>query len=121
MHVHACTHSKDSHSRMMHFYSTELNQLVEKLDAFALEAAKSKKNFVPDRIERVISAEPSGVPPPPDAPNWALKPEWKISMLYNCIIVVMILTNHLLPLQTTRRTNQTFPIIELSKIIMQLL
>ena len=52
-HARACmhTHSKDSHSQMMHFYSTELNQLVEKLDAFALEAAKSKKNFVPDRIE----------------------------------------------------------------------
>ena len=62
-------------------FSTELDQLVEKLDTFALEAAKSKKkNFVPDRIERVISSVPSAVPPPPDAPNWALKPEWKKCM-----------------------------------------
>ena len=61
-------------------FSTELDQLVEKLDTFALEAAKSKKKFVPDRIERVISPVPSAVPPPPDAPNWALKPEWKKSM-----------------------------------------
>ena len=58
-------------------FSTELDQLVEKLDKFALDDAKSKKNFVPDRIQRVISSEPSSTPPPPDAPNWALKPEWK--------------------------------------------
>ena len=56
---------------MIHLFLlyTELDQLVEKLDTFALEAAKSKKDFVPNRVEHVIAAQPSTVPPPPDAPN----------------------------------------------------
>ena len=70
MHMHTLAESDDTF-----LLYTELDQLVEKLDTFALEAAKSKKNFIPDRVEHVIVTQPSTVPPPPDAPNWALKPE----------------------------------------------
>ena len=71
LNAHAHTHSQTMRKKFIPL-SIELDQLVEKLDTFALEAAKSKTNFVPDRIERVISPVPSAVPPPPDAPNWAL-------------------------------------------------
>ena len=47
-------------------------KLVEKLDVFALEAAKSKKEF------HCRQNRKSSQPPPPDAPNWSLKPEWNV-------------------------------------------
>ena len=72
MHMH--THLQNLMIHLFLLY-TELDQLVERLDTFALEAAKSKKNFVPDRVEHVIVAQPSTVLPPPDTSNWALKPE----------------------------------------------
>ena len=69
-----------------------------KLDTFALESAKSKPNFVPDVIERIVSSEPSKVPPPPDAPKWALRPDWKKGTVFsvyvfkNIVILIIIFT-----------------------------
>ena len=34
---------------------SELNELIEKLDSFAGEAAKTQKNFIPERKARLLS------------------------------------------------------------------
>ena len=61
----------------VHPFHAELNDLIKKLDAAADTAAKSVPTFTPDRKQRVESAVPSILPPPADAPDWALKPEFR--------------------------------------------
>ena len=55
----------------------ELNELVEKLDELASDAAKVQKNFIlPERKGRILG-EASNLPPPSGAPDWALQPHFR--------------------------------------------
>ena len=58
----------------------ELNDIIKKLDAAADAAAKSASTFTPDRKQRVESTDSSVLTPPVDAPDWALKPEYRKGM-----------------------------------------
>ena len=55
----------------------ERNDIIKKLDAAADAAAKSVSTFTRDRKQRVESSDPSALSPPADAPDWALKPEYR--------------------------------------------
>ena len=46
-----------------------------------------QKNFIPDRMERIISPIPSTQPPPTDSPVWAVKPQWRNGMSLEVICV----------------------------------
>ena len=61
-------------------FFSELNDLILKLDAAADTAAKKASTFTPERMERIISGSPSKLSPPPGAPDWALKPEFRKGM-----------------------------------------
>ena len=70
----------------------ELNDIIKKLDAAADAAAKSVSTFTPDRKQRVESSDPSALSPPADAPDWALKPEYrkgefKIMLMFITLII----------------------------------
>ena len=54
-----------------------IRSLIVKLDRAADTAAKSVPTFTPDRKRRVVSATVSKLSPPADAPDWALKPEYR--------------------------------------------
>lgn len=56
--------------------SEKLDELVEKLDDLASAAAKTQKNFIPERKGRILGAA-SKLPPPSDAPNWALQLQFR--------------------------------------------
>ena len=58
------------------FSHSELNELVEKLDGLAGDAAKVQKNFIPERKVRILGAA-STQAPPLDAPDWALHPQFR--------------------------------------------
>lgn len=64
-------------SLSLFFIDLELNDIIKKLDAAADTAAKSVSTFTPDRKRRVESSDPSVLYPPADAPDWALKPEYR--------------------------------------------
>lgn len=51
--------------------------MIEKLDILASEAAKKQKNFIPERKARVLCDVESSQHPPPDAPDWALLPQFR--------------------------------------------
>ena len=68
-------------------FFSELNDLILKLDAAADTAAKKASTFTPERMERIVSGSPSKLSPPPGAPDWALKPEFRKGMY----IILLIL------------------------------
>ena len=61
----------------------ELNDIIKKLDAAADTAAKSLSTFTPDRKQRVETSDSSVLPPPADAPDWALKLEYRKGEIRN--------------------------------------
>ena len=63
-------------------FCLELNELIVKLDALASDAAKTQNNFIPERKERIVATIPSSQPPPSNAPEWALKPQWRNGGMY---------------------------------------
>ena len=73
-------------SFLFNFFS-ELTDLILKLDAAADTAVKKASTFTPERMERIVSGSPSKLSPPPGAPDWALKPEFRKGMY----IILLIL------------------------------
>lgn len=51
----------------------ELDRLIESIDAAADKAVASSAMFTPERKRRVVSDMRSALPPPQDAPKWAIK------------------------------------------------